>query len=143
MHCCGTRWPVRQGGDRQLRDAYQGVPAAPRAAGDVLVLETLFFADEVRDPHQEIGNLPGRVDLPDRELRMASQLIEAMGGRWDPADYRDTYTDRVNELIDAKRRNQEFRSAKPASAATNVTDLTQALQASLDAARKPRAKTAT
>ena len=114
--------------------------AALRAAGDVLVLETLFFADEVRDPHKEIGNLPGRVDLPDRELRMASQLIEAMGGRWDPADYRDTYTDRVNELIDAKRRNQEFRSATSAPAATNVTDLTQALQASLDAARKPRAK---
>ncbi len=114
--------------------------AAVRAVGDVLVLETLFYADEIRDPHQEISNLPGRVDLSDRELQMASQLIEAMSGPWNPADYRDTYTDRVNELIEAKKNKKEFRPAEPAPAATNVTDLAQALQASLDAAKKPRAK---
>jgi DNA end-binding protein Ku len=114
--------------------------AAVRADGDVLVLETLFFADEIRDPHQEISNLPGRVDLSPREVQMASQLIEAMTGPWNPADYRDSYTDRVNELIEAKKNKKELDPAAPAPAATNLTDLTQALQASLDAARKPRAK---
>ncbi len=114
--------------------------AAARAAGDVLVLETLFFADEIRDPHQEISNLPGRVDLSPRELQMASQLIDAMSGPWNPWDYRDTYTDRVNELIEAKKNKKEFQPAAPAPAATNVTDLTEALQASLDAAKNPRAK---
>lgn len=64
--------------------------AAVRADGDVLALETLFFADEIRDPHQEIGNLPGRVDLSARELKIASQLIDAMSGPWQPTDYRDT-----------------------------------------------------
>jgi DNA end-binding protein Ku len=44
--------------------------AAVRADGDVLVLETLLFADEIRDPRQEISNLPGRVDLSPRELQM-------------------------------------------------------------------------
>jgi len=30
---------------------------------DVLRLEILFFADEIRDPHREIDDLPGKVDL--------------------------------------------------------------------------------
>lgn len=113
--------------------------AAVRAYGDVLVLETLFFADEIRDPHQEVSNLPGRVDLSPREEQMASQLIEAMTGPFNPADYRDTYAERVGELIEAKKNKKEFQPAAPAPAATSLTDVTQALQASLDAARKPRA----
>jgi DNA end-binding protein Ku len=116
--------------------------AAVRADGDVLVLETLFFANEIRDPHKEIGNLPGRVNLSSQELRMASQLIEAMSGPWHPADFRDTYTDRVNELIEAKKNKREFQAAAEAPAETNVTDLMKALQASLDAASKPPAKKA-
>jgi DNA end-binding protein Ku len=112
--------------------------AAVRADGDVLVLETLFFADEVRDPHKEIGNLPGRARMSQEELRMAGQLIEAMGGPWRPADYRDTYTDRVNELIEAKAHDNVVQPSDEAPAATNVVGLTEALQASLDAARKPQ-----
>jgi DNA end-binding protein Ku len=48
--------------------------AAVRADGDLLVLETLFFADEVREPHQQISNLPGRVKLTRQELRSARRL---------------------------------------------------------------------
>jgi DNA end-binding protein Ku len=110
--------------------------AAVRADHDVLVLDTLFFADEVRDPHQQISNLPGQVNLSAQELSMAGQLIDAMSGPWEPSDYRDTYTDRVNELIEAKKDKKELEPAAEAPAATNVVDLTQALQASLDAAKK-------
>jgi DNA end-binding protein Ku len=110
--------------------------AAVRADGDILVLETLFFADEVRDPYQQIPDLPGRVKLSRQELSMARQLIDAMSGPWKPADYRDTYTDRVNDLIDAKKHKKEFQPAEEAPAATNVIDLTEALQSSVEAARK-------
>ena len=110
--------------------------AAVRADGDILVLETLFFADEVRDPYQQIPDLPGRVKLSRQELSMARQLIDAMSGPWKPADYRDTYTDRVNDLIDAKKHKKEFQPAEEAPAATNVVDLTEALQSSVEAARK-------
>jgi DNA end-binding protein Ku len=110
--------------------------AAVRADGDLLALETLFFADEVRDPHAEISNLPGRVKLSKQELGMARQLVDAMSGPWRPSDYRDSYTDRVNELIDAKKNEQEFKPADAPPAATNVSDLTDALQASVDAAKK-------
>jgi DNA end-binding protein Ku len=110
--------------------------AAVRADGDLLALETLFFADEVREPHQQISNLPGRVKLTRQELRMARQLIESMTGPWQPSDYRDTYTDRVNDLIKAKKNNEEFQPADEAPPGTTVMDLSEALRASVDAARK-------
>jgi DNA end-binding protein Ku len=109
--------------------------AAVRADGEVLVLETLFFADEVRDPHQQIPDLPGRVELSRQELSMARQLIDAMTGPWKPADYHDTYTDRVKNLIDAKEHKREFQPAEEAPAPTNAVDLTEALQSSVEAAR--------
>ena len=110
--------------------------AAVRADGDLLVLETMFFADEVRDRKQQISNLPGQVKLTRQELRMARQLIESMTGPWQPTDYRDTYTDRVNDLIKAKKNDEEFQPAEEAPAATTVMDLTEALRASVEAAKK-------
>ncbi len=110
--------------------------AAVRADRDILVLETLFFADEVRDPAQQIPDLPGRVKLSRQELSMARQLIDAMSGKWKPSDYRDTYTDRVNDLIEAKKHKKKVRLAPEAPAATNVVDLSEALQSSVQAARK-------
>jgi DNA end-binding protein Ku len=109
--------------------------AAVRADGDLLVLETLFFADEVREPHQQISNLPGRVKLTRQELRMARQLVESMTGPWQPSDYRDTYTDRVNDLIEAKKNDEEFQAADEAPPGTAVVDLTEALRASVEAAK--------
>ena len=67
---------------------------------------------------------------------MARQLIESMTGPWQPSDYRDTYTDRVNDLIKAKKNNQEFQPADEAPPGTTVMDLTEALRASVDAAKK-------
>ncbi len=110
--------------------------AAVRADGSLLALETLFFADEVRDPRAEIDNLPGRVKPSQQEVRMARQLVDTMSGPWTPSDYRDTYTDRVNELIEAKKNDKEFQPAAEPPAATNVSDLSAALQASVDAAKK-------
>ena len=110
--------------------------AAVRADRDILVLETLFFADEVRDPAQQIPDLPGRVKLSRQELSMARQLIDAMSGPWKPADYRDTYTDRVNDLIEAKKHKKKVKLAQEAPAATNVVDLSEALQSSVQAAKR-------
>lgn len=112
--------------------------AAVRADGDVLVLETMFFADEIRDPAAEISNLPKRVKIRAEEARMARQLIESMTGPWHPQDYRDTYTDRVNKLIRAKRDGREVEIADQPPESTNVTDLTEALRDSLAAQKRRR-----
>ena len=87
-------------------------------------------------PAREIANLPGTVKLSQQWVRMARQLVEAMSGPWTPSDYRDTYTDRVNEVIEAKRNEEEFEPAAGPPSATNVTDLRAVLQASVDAAGK-------
>jgi DNA end-binding protein Ku len=112
--------------------------AAIRADRDLLLLETMFFADEVRDPKSELENLPGKTSFSGKELTMASQLIESMSDTWRPADFRDTYTERVNDLIESKRKGREFTAADDAPDPTNVVDLMAALQASVDAARTRR-----
>ena len=112
--------------------------AAIRADGNVLVLETLYFADEVRDPKDEIDNLPGKIKLSPQEKRMANQLIDSMTDTWQPEKYRDTYTDRVNKLIQAKAKNHDYEPAEEAPDATNVVDLVEALRASVDARKRGR-----
>ena len=54
---------------------------AVRPEGDVLALETMYFADEVRSPNQELPRIPDDADLTDREVSMAHVLIEADGKR--------------------------------------------------------------
>jgi DNA end-binding protein Ku len=108
---------------------------AIRPESDVLVLETMFFADEVRDPVEEIEQLPTNPTLKSRDIEMAVQLIESMGTEWDPENYRDTYRERVLELIDAKRKGHEVVTEQPTAQSSNVVDLMAALRASVEAAK--------
>jgi DNA end-binding protein Ku len=111
---------------------------AIRADGDVLVLQTMYFADEVRTA-DDLADIPGKVKLKPTELSMASQLIDSMTSAWKPEEYRDTYTDRVNELIDAKKAGEEITETEAAPEATNVTDLMEVLRRSVEDARSRRA----
>ena len=112
--------------------------AAIRPHGDVLVLETMYFADEVRDPVEEIEQLPATADLGKRDLDLAVSLVESMTTAWEPDNYRDTYTERVEQLVEAKRRNEEVVTEAEAEPSGRVVDLMQALQASLDRAKGHR-----
>jgi DNA end-binding protein Ku len=111
---------------------------AIRPTSNVLVLETMYFADEVRDPHEELERLPGKVKLSPQEMAMAVQLIESMSRAWKPTYYRDTYTDRVNELIRAKKKGAEFTVAEEAPPATNAADLMEVLRRSVEDAKSRR-----
>ncbi|WP_097326731.1 non-homologous end joining protein Ku [Paractinoplanes atraurantiacus] len=113
--------------------------AAIRADGDLLMLQTMYFADEVRDPKDQIDSLPRRNAAKPAELHMAQQLIDSMTGKWRPADFRDTYTDRVNQLIDEKKAGKEITPAAEAPEPTAATDLFEALRRSVEAAKKGRA----
>jgi DNA end-binding protein Ku len=112
--------------------------AAVRPQGDVLTLETMFFADEVRDPASELEQLPGKVKLKTRDVDMAVSLIESMTTEWNPSNYHDTYRERVEELIEAKKDDEEVVTTQPESDEGQVLDLMDALQASLDRARGHR-----
>jgi DNA end-binding protein Ku len=112
--------------------------AAVRPDGDLLVLETMYFADEIRDPRKELDRYPGKVELSRPELRMAGQLLESMAGPWRPADFHDTYTERVQDLIDAKVAGNELTRAEEPPAATDAGDLMEVLRRSVEAARERR-----
>ena len=109
--------------------------AAIRAAGDVLALETMYFADEVRDPHDVIGSLPAGASSQPRELMIARQLIESMTTSWDPGSYRDTYRERVDDLIQRKRRGEQLITEGAPPEGPNETDLMEALRRSAEQLR--------
>ncbi len=111
--------------------------AAIRPAENVLVLETMFFADEVREPGEELDGLPTRTKVAGKDLKMAVSLIEALTTSWEPRNYRDTYTERVEQLIDAKKKNREVvvPEGTKEEKSGKVVDLLAALQESVDAAK--------
>jgi DNA end-binding protein Ku len=111
---------------------------AIRAAGDVLTLETMYFADEVRDPHDVIGGLPADESIEPRELTIARQLIESMTANWDPSGYDDTYRELVEDLIQRKRRGDEIITEGAPPEEPNVTDLMDALRRSAEQMRARR-----
>lgn len=113
---------------------------ALRAEDKVLVLQTLHWADEVRDPRRELLELPSGRAGKGKELDMALQLVDALSGPWNPARYHDTYQDKVRELVQAKAEGQEVAVAEEAPQATNVVDLMEALQGSLEKTRSSSGK---
>ncbi|UWZ34130.1 Ku protein [Dactylosporangium roseum] len=112
--------------------------AAIRPHDEVLVLETMYFADEVRDPRAVLDRFPGHVPRRREELRMARQLVDSMTGEWDPAEYHDSFTDRIHQLIDAKVAGEEIVPAEEPPAVTHLTDLMEVLRQSVESARRRR-----
>ncbi|HJP78918.1 MAG TPA: Ku protein [Pseudonocardiaceae bacterium] len=106
---------------------------AIRADGDVLALDTLFFADEIREPVK-----PEKKKPAGKQLNMATSLIEAMSGKWKPGDYRDTYTAKVHRLIEDKRKGKEIVTEAEPPEPTDVVDLMDALRRSVESAKGKR-----
>ncbi|MFM9450351.1 Ku protein [Streptomyces europaeiscabiei] len=111
---------------------------AVKAEGDVLAMHTMHWADEVRDPHREIGSLPEETQVADKELQTAVQLVEALSIDWNPEEYHDTYQEKMLQLVEAKRTGQTVEKGEPPPRSTNVIDLMGALEASVERARSAR-----
>lgn len=108
---------------------------AVRPVGEAMVMTTLNFADEVVS-QKELDGLPGsKQGASDRELRMAQQLIDSLATDWNPDAYRDTYRERVLDLIEQKAEGKEIVAQPEAERPAPVVDLMAALEASLAAAK--------
>ena len=109
---------------------------AIRPAGDLLMMETMIFHDEVV-PHDSLDDLPDAKDLKanSRELNMAQQLIDSLTSGFDPSKYRDEYREKVLELIERKASGEEIAVQPEAPAPAQVPDLMAALEASLAAVK--------
>jgi DNA end-binding protein Ku len=101
----------------------------------VLALETMFFADEVRDP-KSVADAPKSVRVADRELEMARRLVDSLTTKWDPKRHRDSHRERVLDVIHRKAKGQEIVAEEAAPEPDNVVDLMEVLRASLDKAGK-------
>jgi DNA end-binding protein Ku len=108
--------------------------AVLRVYKNVLILETIYYPDEVRDIKQ-IPGIPDNVSADKKELEMAIQLIENLTAEFDPEKYRDDYREALLEMIHKKIEGDEV-FASPSAPKHNVIDLMSALQASLKKAEE-------
>ena len=108
--------------------------AAIRLSGDALILETMYFADEIVGT-EGIGIPASDFQVSDNELDLAKVLIEHMAAPFDPSAYHDEYEQAIKDLIGKKIAGEEV-TAPPEPQPTKVIDIMAALKASLEAAER-------
>lgn len=111
---------------------------AVRPGDDMLILTTLLFAEDLRDPAKELKTVPEIIPARGKELDMAITLIDSMAEDWAPDSYHDTYTQRVEKLIEDKAAGREIISEEEPSQPTKVVDLFDALSRSVEGRKKRR-----
>jgi DNA end-binding protein Ku len=105
---------------------------ALRPLGDTLVLETLYYPDEIRERQVDLPN----VLVNEREVAVASSLIDALAEPFRPQQYHDEYREAVLELISSRTQGRDVVAPEGAPTEAKVGDLMAALRASVEAARK-------
>ncbi|MGD8683702.1 MAG: Ku protein [Chloroflexota bacterium] len=107
--------------------------------GPTMLLSTLFWPDEVRDPAD--------LDVPEEaeafkpaEVEMARQLVDALTGEFDAARYKDEYREALLQVIDSKIAGQPVEAPTPEPETSKLTDLMAVLEASVAAARSEAAE---
>lgn len=94
-----------------------------------LLVETLFFADEIKDSPKE----PANVQVADAELQMAKTLIGAMVKPFEPEQFKDEYREKLWEIINGKIQGKEI-VVSDDTVEYNVINLMDALKQSLEEA---------
>jgi DNA end-binding protein Ku len=100
-----------------------------RAQGGALLLETLFFAEDVRS-RSEIEEAVGETDVKEAELDLARQVIGSLEGEFEAGDFENEYRTELRQMLDAKLEGQEIARPEPAPE-TPVVDLMEALRRSV------------
>jgi DNA end-binding protein Ku len=111
--------------------------AALRVRDEVLTLQTLLWADEIREA--EFGALDGSTSVSDKELAMSAQLVSSYEADFTPEDYTDEYQVQLRQLIDAKIAQgdtmdpaETFGEQADQGEGAEVVDLMEALRRSVD-----------
>jgi DNA end-binding protein Ku len=109
--------------------------AVLRVRGDVIVLQTMMWPDEVRQPDFTIES----GEVKDAEVKMANMLVETLAGDFDADEFEDDYADAVQALVKAKIEGGEVQKTPTSTKSSGeVVDLLAALQRSVDAAKSAR-----
>ncbi len=100
-----------------------------RPVGDVLVLETMYYADEVRAPEDA-----PKPQVRPAEVEMAKTLIENLAAEWKPDKYHDQYRNKLLDLLRKKAKGKPLPEPHEAEGG-EVVDLMEALRASVQATK--------
>ena len=117
-----------------IRDKQQ--LATLRAKDGILVMETMYWPDEIRQP--EFEELDQDVDLRKEEVKMAQMLIDGLTAEFDPEAFKDSTREAIETAAQKKVDGQEI-VAPEAPEPTKVVDLLEALKASVEATKKRKA----
>ncbi|MGP3914126.1 Ku protein [Nonomuraea sp. NBC_00507] len=110
--------------------------ATLRVRDGVFVLETMLWPDEIRRPDFEF--LEEDIEVRAQELKMAESLITTMEADFDPSEYRDSYREALQSVIEAKVAGKEVVAPPVEEEAGPAVDLMAALRASVEAAKRER-----
>lgn len=113
---------------------------AVRPKDGMLLMSTMVYADEVNEP-ADIKELDAvaEIEVTDKELTMAKQLVESLAADFEPGQYEDTYRTKVLELIERKAAGETGLVEVPeVESGEKVVDLMAALEASVAAAKAAR-----
>jgi DNA end-binding protein Ku len=113
--------------------------AALVCVDDAIVLNTLRFADEIRDAGElKIPSSDSKAAaISDKELKMAMALVEGMSEDWEPEQYHDTYREDVMKIVEEKVKAHQTKTItmpgkeKAPASSGNVIDLVALLQQSI------------
>lgn len=96
---------------------------------DDLVMMTLHYQSEVKDVPKTLQH----PDVADEELSMAKQLVESMTAPFDPSRFRNTYQEKLMQLIQDKIAGKQIVAESQEAQPSNIINLMDALSASLKA----------
>jgi DNA end-binding protein Ku len=111
--------------------------ATLRVRDGVLVLNTMLWPDEIRQPAFDF--LDEDIKVRSQELAMASSLVDSMAADFEPEEFTDDYRAALQQVIDAKVSGKEIVAPPEVEEApAGAIDLMAALRASVERARKAR-----
>ena len=103
---------------------------------NVMVVHTLLWPDEIRDP--DFPSLDAGVEVRAPELKMAGQVVESMAADFHPEEFTDTDQEQLRELVEAKLAGGEAFSAEPKPTPLDETEDVSDLLAKLEASVRKR-----
>ncbi|MBV9267362.1 MAG: Ku protein [Acidobacteriaceae bacterium] len=101
-----------------------------------IIAHTMFYSSEVRGDEEYRAETSS---VTARELQLAETLVKSLAGPYEPEKYRDSYREKLEALIAQKVAGKPVAGPEKTVRASTVVDITQALERSLAALKKPAA----
>ena len=105
-----------------------------RPSGRGILMHTMYYADEIR----RVDEFRTDVSLvKDKELELASTLIQSLAADFHPENYKDDYRDNLKAMIQAKVDGKEIVETPAPQHLAPVIDILEALKMSLAQGKRP------